>query len=75
MKIATPPWKKLSNLSQQPFSKSWGPVKSPSSPPPTILKIWLEIQPHQQKEGGGGVHYAQALEIDCKYEQKKCRMW
>ena len=24
--------------------------------PPLLLKIWLDVQPHQQK--GGGVHYA-----------------
>ena len=46
VKIATPPWKKSSHLSQQPFSKSWGPAKAPL---PTLLEIWLEVQPHQQK--------------------------
>ena len=35
-------------LSQQPSSKSRGPVKPP------FLKIWLEVQSPQQKGGGGG---------------------
>ena len=39
MKIANPPLWKVTPLSQQPPSKSWGPVK------PTFLKIWLEAQP------------------------------
>ena len=52
VKIANcPPEKKSPPLSQQPPSKSGGPVKSP------FLKIWLEFQPPpspQQKGGRGG---------------------
>ena len=43
-------------LSQQPPSKSWGPVKPP------FWKNWLEVQPFlQQKGGGGGAQYVLAM--------------
>ena len=50
MKIATPLKKATPPLSQQPTSKSWGPVKPP------FLRIWLEAQPPLpcRKRGGGG---------------------
>ena len=50
-------WKKSSLHSQQPPSKSWGPVK-----PPAFLKIWLELQPFTltptpcRNQRGVGVH-------------------
>ena len=56
------PWKKSPPLSQQPPSKSWGPVKPP------FLKTWLETQPPLQK--GGAAHYVipkQAFAIEELY--------
>ena len=48
VKIATPPEKSRPPLSQQPSSKSWGPVK-----PPPFLKIWLEAQRSPCRKGQG----------------------
>ena len=51
MKIATPPWKKSSPLSQEPPTKSWGPVK----PPLPFWKFgWRLNPPHLQRGWGGG---------------------
>ena len=49
VKIATPlpPLKKVTYLSQQPPSKSWGPVK-----PPLFLKICLEVHLPSRKGAG-----------------------
>ena len=47
VEIATPLEKSQPPLSQQPPSKSWGPVKPP------FWKIWLEVQPFPQQKGGG----------------------
>ena len=60
MKIATPLKKATPPLSQQPTSKSWGPVKPP------FLRIWLEAQPPLpcRKRGEGGAHYVQPFTHD-----------
>ena len=45
-KIETPPEKSHPPLSQQPPTKSLGPVKPP------FLKIWLEVHPPPKQKGG-----------------------
>ena len=58
VKIATPPLNKInpSFPANNPLFSRKPPLKAEvlSSPPP-LLKIWLEVQPPQQK--GVGAHY------------------
>ena len=53
MKIATLPEKSHPSLSQQPPSKSWGPVK-----PPPLFENLVGGSTPQTERGGGGAHYA-----------------
>ena len=47
------------------LSKRWGPT----TPPPFWKFVW-KFNPPASRNGGGGAHYVQALEINCKLEQK-----
>ena len=59
VKISEFPWKKSPLLSQQPSSKSWGPVKLPF-----FEKLVVVSTSPQQKEREGGLHTMNAFEQD-----------
>ena len=59
VKISEFPWKKSPLLSQQPSSKSWGPVKLPF-----FEKLVVVSTTPQQKEREGGLHTMNAFEQD-----------